>query len=221
MRTAAVLPVKSFVRAKQRLDSAVGHPQRTDLAAAMVEDVLAALNQVDDLDEVLVVTAESRLAAAAGAVGALVVHDPDEAGQSAAAALGVAAAVERGAERVLLVPGDCPTLDPGEVDQVLRGFPDAGVVIVPDRHGSGTNALRLAPPDVIWPAFGHGSFARHAARGAGVGAAVRIAPAPSLELDVDTPGDLEALRAALARFPAAAPRTRAVLDRLVAASARA
>ena len=161
MRTAAVLPVKSFGRAKQRLDAAVQQPARAGLAAAMVGDVLAALGRVDALDDLVVVTAEPRAAAAARAAGAHVVHDPAETGQSDAAALGIAAAVGRGAGRTLLVPGDCPSLDPGEVAALLAGARGAGVVIVPDRHGTGTNALLLTPPDVLAPAFGPDSFARH------------------------------------------------------------
>jgi 2-phospho-L-lactate/phosphoenolpyruvate guanylyltransferase len=214
MRTAAVLPVKSFGRAKQRLGDAVGAPERAQLAAAMVGDVLGALGLVAGIDELIVVTAEPRAAEAAREAGAVVVDDPVEAGQSDAAERGVAEAVARGAEGALLVPGDCPALDPDEVDALLCGFDGADVVIVPDRHGSGTNALRLTPPAVIAPAFGPGSFARHAARAAGAGAAVRVAQAPSLELDVDTPGDLAALRAALRRRPEVAPRTRALLERL-------
>jgi|SRR5215207_1476524 len=214
MRTAAVLPVKSFGRAKQRLGAAVGPPDRGELAAGMVGDVLGALGAVPALDELIVVTAEPRAAAAAREAGAHVVDDPVEAGQSDAALRGVAAAVARGCDRVLLVPGDCPALDAAEAGALLDGFADAGVVIVPDRHGSGTNALRLTPPDVIPPAFGAGSFARHAVLGAAAGAVVRVAQAPSLELDVDTPGDLAALRAALGRLPDAAPRTRAVLERM-------
>jgi 2-phospho-L-lactate guanylyltransferase len=219
MRTAAVLPVKSFGRAKKRLGAAVGQPDRGELAAAMVGDVLGALAAVPGLDELIVVTAEPRAAVAAREAGAQVVDDPVEAGQSAAAARGVEAALARGCGRVLLVPGDCPSLDATEVGALLDGFRDAGVVIVPDRHGSGTNALRLTPPDVIVPAFGSGSFARHAALGAGAGAVVRVAQAPSLELDVDTPGDLAALRAALGRVPDAAPRTRALLERMASRSA--
>jgi 2-phospho-L-lactate guanylyltransferase len=215
MRTAAVLPVKSFGRAKQRLDEAVGQPDRAELAAAMVGDVLAALGAVRGLDALVVVTAEARAAAAARSTGAQVVGDPVEAGQSDAAARGIAVALELGAERVLLVPGDCPSLDPDEVAGLLAGFAGAGVVIVPDRHGSGTNALRLTPPNVMAPAFGPGSFARHAALGAAAGAVVRVAQAPSLELDVDTPGDLAALRVALQQLPDAAPRTRALLERIV------
>ncbi len=122
---------------------------------------------------------------------------------------------------MLLVPGDCPALEPGEVGRLLDGFPGAGLVIVPDRHGSGTNALLIAPPCAVAPSFGAGSFARHAALGAAAGVAVRVAQAPSLELDVDTPGDLAALRATLAALPAAAPRTRALLETLAPSPAAA
>jgi 2-phospho-L-lactate/phosphoenolpyruvate guanylyltransferase len=219
MSTAAVLPVKSFGRAKQRLDARLGQPDRAELAAAMLGDVLAALQAVAEQAALIVVTAEQRAASAARAAEALVVDDPVEAGQSRAAARGVRAAIARGAQRVLLVPGDCPTLDPGELRRLLDGFPDAGLVIVPDRHGSGTNALLITPPDAIEPSFGPGSFARHAALGAAAGLTVRVAEAPSLELDVDTPADLAALRATLAARPAAAPRTRALLDLLAPSSA--
>jgi 2-phospho-L-lactate guanylyltransferase len=219
MRTAAVLPVKRFDSAKQRLGEAVGAPDRRELAAAMVEDVLAALREVDGLDDLIVVTAEDRAAALAHAAGALVVADRVEGGQSLAAEVGVETAVQRGAERALLVPGDCPALDPAEVTGLLTRH-QGGVVIVPDRHGQGTNALLLAPPRALSPAFGPGSMARHAALARAGGASVRVAQAPSLELDVDTPGDLAALRAALDERPAAAPRTRAVLERLAAPTAR-
>ena len=221
MRTLAVLPVKSFAVAKQRLGEAVGADDRRALARAMAGDVLEALAQVEGLDGVVLVSAEQfeeerRVAVAPGRRFApssalvAVVHDPEEVGQSAAALRGVRAAVERGAERVLLVPGDCPALEPDEVTDLLAG-PDAGVVIVPDRHGAGTNALLIAPPDAVEPAFGPGSFARHAALAHAAGARVRVGRLPSLELDVDTPDDLAALRAALAARAGGAPRTRALL----------
>jgi 2-phospho-L-lactate guanylyltransferase len=212
MRTVAVLPVKSFGRAKQRLRPA--GVDRAELAAAMVGDVLEALGAVRGLDGIVVVSAEDPAGRTAGIEW---VHDPDEVGQSAAALRGVRTAVARGAQRVLLVPGDCPALDPVELDDLLVSAAP-GVVIVPDRHGSGTNALLLDPPTVLTPAFGPGSFARHAALAHAAGATVRVGRLPSLELDVDTPGDLAALRAALAAGHGAAPRTRALLERLVHAA---
>jgi 2-phospho-L-lactate guanylyltransferase len=219
VRTVAVLPVKSFGRAKQRLGDAVPGDGRRELAAAMVTDVLAALAAVPAIERVIVVTAEPGAARAAEAEGAEVVHDPEETGQSAAAARGVDRAVAHGAGRVLLVPGDCPALSPAEVSDLLeRPAAPPHVTIVPDRHGTGTNALLLAPPDAVAPAFGAGSFARHAALARGAGAAVKVAVLPSLGLDVDTPDDLAALRAALERRPESAARTRAVLGRLVPAA---
>jgi 2-phospho-L-lactate/phosphoenolpyruvate guanylyltransferase len=212
LRTAAVLPVKSFGIAKSRLGSAF--PHRPTLAEAMVGDVLAALGQVPGLDDVIVVTAEPTAARAADAAGAHVVHDPEEAGQSAAASRGIDAAVERGAGRALLVPGDCPALSPAEVTQLLART--AAVVIVPDRHGTGTNALLLTPPSAIAPAFGTGSFARHSAL---AGGRAEVCEVPSLGLDVDTPDDLQALRAALAAHAGGAPRTRALLDAHASAAA--
>jgi 2-phospho-L-lactate guanylyltransferase len=226
VRTLAILPVKSFGRAKQRLGDAVGAEQRRALARAMATDVLEALGRVIGLDGVIVVSAESLVEDLEPAVwkgrrfarGIERVHDPEEAGQSAAARRGVRAAVERGAERVLLVPGDCPALEPHEVSELLAE-PRPGVVIVPDRHGTGTNALLIAPPEALEPAFGSGSFARHAALARAAGARVRIGRLPSLELDVDTPGDLAALRVALAGRSGGSPRTRALLDGIASAHA--
>jgi 2-phospho-L-lactate guanylyltransferase len=222
VRTLAVLPVKSFGLAKQRLDEAVRADDRRALARAMAGDVLEALGRVEGLDGVIVVSAEFEGIEEQRDPGVApgrrfaptrhveVVHDPEEAGQSAAALRGVRAAMERNAERVLLVPGDCPALEPAEVTDLLAR-PEAGVVIVPDRHGAGTNALLIAPPDALEPAFGTGSFARHAALAHAAGARVRVRSLPSLALDVDTPGDLAALRAALAARRSGAPRTRALL----------
>jgi 2-phospho-L-lactate guanylyltransferase len=92
-------------------------------------------------------------------------------------------------------------------------------VIVPDRHGSGTNALLLAPPDVIEPAFGPDSARRHRERAAAAGAHCQLAHPRSLLLDVDTASDLDALRAALATHAERAERTRALLARAEPAAA--
>jgi 2-phospho-L-lactate guanylyltransferase len=194
VRTVAVLPIKRFARAKQRLKAGVAAEARERLAAAMSADVLEALGHVAGIDRVVVVTAEASVAALATEAGAHVVDDPDEAGQSAAAALGVLAAVrELQAQRVLLVPGDTPALDAAEVGVLLARHEP--VVVVPDRHGTGTNALLLSPPGAIAPAFGPGSRARHEAAADAAGLERATIALSSLTHDVDTPDDLAALRA--------------------------
>jgi len=194
MRTLAVLPVKRFALAKQRLGERLSPEQREALAKAMVKDTLSALMVVSELDGVLVVTNEPSVAAVAQGLGALVAADPTESGQSDAAAVGIAQALARGIERVLLVPGDCPALDSEEVAALLRApTGERSVLVVPDRHGAGTNALLLSPPDVIEPGFGPGSFERHRERAAQAAAELTVARPATLLLDIDTPADLAAL----------------------------
>ena len=219
MRTAAILPVKRFARAKQRLGASVEDPLRLALARAMVADVLLALSRTRAIERTIVVTCEQSVALAADELGAIVVEDVIESGQPAAAGLGVHRALAEGFERVLCVPGDCPALDPAELEALLsEEGPTSGqsrtgssVVIVPDRHGTGTNGLLLSPPDAIAPSFGPDSCQRHRDLALDAGVEVCLARPASLLLDIDTGADLAELRARLAGLDGGAPQTRAVL----------
>lgn len=215
MRTAAILPVKRFSLAKQRLGASVAEQLRLALAQAMVGDVLVALSQSAAIERTIVVTNEPSVASAARYTGAIVVPDTAENGQSAAAAIGIDRALAEGIERVLCIPGDCPALDPAELDALLGSptDPSAEVVIVPDRHGAGTNGLLLAPPDVMAPSFGPDSCERHRELAVAAGARCRVERLASLLLDIDTGEDLAELRERLAGESAHAKRTRAVLER--------
>jgi 2-phospho-L-lactate/phosphoenolpyruvate guanylyltransferase len=213
VRAVAVLPVKRFADAKQRLSTGLAPGTRRALAEAMLTDVLVALRRTEGLDEVVVVTAEPVAEALALGYGARVVADTREAGQSPAAQIGLDAV--EGADVVLLVPGDCPALDPVQLTALLRSVePAPSVVLVPDRHGTGTNGLVLHPPSAIEPSFGPGSRDRHTALAADAGAALRVEEMPSLVLDVDTPDDLAAMREALERSRGGAAHTRGLLRRL-------
>ena len=215
MTTALVLPVKSFVNAKQRLGDRFGGPQRAVLAEAMVEDVLNELARAE-LGPLVVVSGEPRALAHALDAGASTVVDEREDGQSAAALLGLARAGELGCERALLVPGDCPLIDAGELRELADRAESLDVAIVPDRHGTGTNGLALTPAGGYEPQFGPGSRARHVEQAVAKGLVHEVIRVPCLELDVDTGEDASALADALARHPARAPRTREALGRLAA-----
>jgi 2-phospho-L-lactate guanylyltransferase len=212
VRTAAILPVKRFADAKQRLGASIAAQPRMRLARAMVSDVLAAAARSTLIERTIVVTSEPSIAPEARASGALVLDDTARAGQSRAVGIGVARALAEGYERALCIPGDCPALDPAELDHLLAASAAAPeVVIVPDRHGTGTNGLLLTPPDAIAASFGPGSCERHRALARAAGVAWRVARVPSLLLDVDTREDLAALRARLAGSTDTAAHTRSVL----------
>ncbi|MEI2700833.1 MAG: 2-phospho-L-lactate guanylyltransferase [Baekduia sp.] len=216
MTTFAVLPVKRLPQAKQRLGEALPAGTRRALAEAMLTDVLIALRRTKSLDAVLVVTGDETVSALAGGYDvADVVTDREDKGHNEAAMLGVRAARERGAERVLLLPGDVPALSPSELDELLsRPRSAPAVVIVPDRHGTGTNGLLLSGPEVITPAFGPGSRARHVDLAAAAAASCEVAEVPSLALDVDTGDDLEALLERLGTVHGGAANTRGLLVRI-------
>lgn len=203
----AVLPVKRFDAAKQRLAAGIDQPRRRELAGAMLADVLEAIGDARAVERLIVVSGDPIAQELAAEARAEVVPDPEDTGHVQAAQAGIARAEVEGAKQVVLLAGDCPLLDPRELDRLLTGVPGRYVGIVPDRHGSGTNALLLSPPDAITPAFGEGSCARHveAARAAGIPFGVE--ELPSIELDLDTPADVIALTRELARSPGRAPRT--------------
>lgn len=211
MLTAAVLPVKNLPLAKSRLGEALEADERRELALAMACDVAAALAACPQVEVIVLVSSEPDIGPLAKSVGALLVDDGGgEPGQSMAVAAGIARAQAQGAQRVICVPGDCPALDPDELTELLDGA-RTEVVIVPDRHGSGTNGLVLTPPGAIEPAFGPGSRERHEMLARQAGVSFAIAEPPSLTLDVDTGADLEALRGRLARHVSHASRTRSLL----------
>ena len=216
MSTIAILPVKSFGAAKQRLAPALGAGSRQALAQAMFSDVLASLRRVRGLDAVAVVTADRMAESVALGGGVHVLPDTKRAGQSAAANIGIRYARARGLQRVLLVPGDTPLLDPSELAALLRRGDEHGlqVVVVPDRHGEGTNALLLTPPHAIEPSFGPGSLKRHVDAARATGLPHTVAHVPTLALDVDTGEDLTQLAGILQTRREQASCTRGVLRQL-------
>jgi 2-phospho-L-lactate guanylyltransferase len=222
MRTLAVLPIKGFSAAKQRLAQQLASGSRQALAQAMFSDVLNALRHVELVEAVAVVTADQVASLAVRGERLFVIQDDARAGQSAAAKIGVRHAQASGFDRVLLVPGDAPLLDPREVDRLLRtaAADELGVAIVPDRHEEGTNALILCPPDAIEPSFGPGSLARHIEAAEASGLPYRVERPESLLLDVDTPEDLVELSARLEHLRGVAPMTRGALRQLGRARTR-
>jgi len=215
MTTIAVLPIKRFETAKSRLAEDLGKGTRRALVEAMVTDVLIALRRSARVDRVLVVTEEMAMEALAHGYDADALHDPGAPSHSAAAVIGIREAIARGARRVLLVAGDCPALDPAEVDELLsRDAAGPDVVVLPDRHGTGTNGLLLTPPDVIEPAFGPGSCDRHVRAARAAGATVEVSELIGFALDVDTLEDLNVVRDALSDGHGGAAHTRGMFSRL-------
>lgn len=218
--TFAILPMKGFDTAKRRLRSSVDPLTRRVLVEAMFSDVLVAVGRSNAIAGLIVVSGDRGAQTIAEGYGAHVAADEQQ-GHNHAAAVGIRRAVELGADRVLLVPGDCPLLDPIEIDALIdRPTPDRSVLIVPDRHGSGTNALLISPPDAFSPAFGPGSRERHERSAQDAGLSFETVTVSSLSLDVDTPEDLSAVKTTLATHHGGAAHTRGMLAQMTRTAGR-
>ena len=211
MKATAVLPVKRFGAAKRRLAGGVDDERREALVAAMLEDTLDAIEGSRSIERTIVVTGDPRAQEIVATSSAEVLPDPADEGHVVAALAGIARAEVDGASCVALLPGDCPLLEPKELDRLLTGVPSSFVAVVPDRHGTGTNALVLSPPNAIEPAFGEGSCARHLAAAREADVPFAVEELPSLALDLDTPADVVALTRALAGGSKRGRRTAKVL----------
>ena len=215
MRTLAILPIKNLDQAKQRLSPELDPTPRRALVEAMFSDTLVALRRAKALPDVLVISSDSRAQRIAEGYGATVLTDADS-GHNDAALIGLRRAVEPGADRALLLPADCPLIEPAELDQLAQWpMPERGVLVVPDSHGTGTNALLLHPPDAMEPSFGEGSHARHLGNARAAGIYAETVELPSLALDLDTADDLAVIEQTLASTRGRAAHTRGMLRQLL------
>ena len=185
VRTFAILPVKRFEAAKQRLPQRAAAQRRAALwprrCSPTCSTRCAACAALD-----------ARRCGHRRAVGAPPLAARRAAPSSSttrprrasrrAAPLGIARALERGGRaRAARARATAPRSTRGELDGLLAApRPRPASVIVPDRHGTGTNALLLAPPDVIAPSFGDGQPRAATARGARPPASSRVVEVASL-----------------------------------------
>ena len=190
-RLAAVIPVKSFSYAKQRLQPVLSGSERRLLAQAMFEDVMDTLTQCRALSGVYVMTSDPEAVQLAADRGVNMLHDPIIGGLSGAVASAAQTLKSVGFEGMLVVPADVPGIDTRSVDRIINqhGAPRS-VTLVPALRDGGTNAMLCSPPDVIPNCFGHNSFRAHCQLAASSGAQLNTLSLPQLQYDIDRPLDL-------------------------------
>jgi 2-phospho-L-lactate/phosphoenolpyruvate guanylyltransferase len=190
-RVVVIVPVGTLEGAKSRLGGSLDAEERRDLVVALLERLLAATRAAHRVAETFVVTPDADVCRVAEAAGARPIAQHGR-GLNHGLREARVAAIEAGADAVLVLPVDLPLVTPDAVDELaaVLDAPDRPLVaLVPDRHGRGTNALLVAPPDAI--DFGFGGDSRAAHRHAAAEALARYVELRGpLELDIDTPDDL-------------------------------
>ena len=192
-RTAVVVPVRALEGAKSRLGAVLDAEERRELVELLLRRTVEAARAARGVDLVAVVSQDPDALAIAAGDGAEGIEQ-----RSSGLNPGLVearSALGNRADRLLVLPADLPGITPGDIEAILhaadaaRPEADRIVVLAPDRHGRGTNALLLDPPDIIDFAFGGDSRLAHAGLARAAGAAY-IETAGVLDLDLDTPDDL-------------------------------
>jgi 2-phospho-L-lactate guanylyltransferase len=191
-----LVPVKNLSGAKQRLAALFDQATRTELAQAMLFDVLETLGTWTDCPEVGIVTSDPFAIDLAHDFHFSVI--PDNANRSETDAIEMATRFceAQGVDSTLVIPGDIPLIQSRELERILQSAPDEGSVLVRAADGRGTNAIWRRPAGLFPARFGNDSFEPHHAAAQGTGKPCVVLSLPGIALDVDIPSDLRALAAA-------------------------
>lgn len=190
----AVIPVKPLRRGKSRLSSVLSEEERAMLNYSMLGNILMTLSNVEEVDEILVVSRDTAALALAREHGARTVQEDGRPELNTALKRATVVAQMYSADEILILPADLPLITPRDVQELilLAGKPPS-IVIAPDRRMDGTNALLINPPGLLDYQYGLGSFQAHVHQAESKGARVEICKLTSLALDLDLPEDLELL----------------------------
>ena len=191
----AIVPVKPLRRGKSRLAGALSEDERAELNRMLLENTLKIFSDLKEVEEVLVISRDPQALTIARNHGARTVREDGQPELNTALQRATVVAQVYATRGVLVLPADLPLVSRDDILTLIgrTGEPPV-VVIAPDRHGTGTNALLISPAGLIEYDFGENSFQRHCQRARDAGARLEIVDLPTLGLDLDLPEDLELIR---------------------------
>jgi 2-phospho-L-lactate guanylyltransferase len=191
----AIVPVKPLRRGKSRLAGKLTEDERADLNQSLLKHTIETLTDLKEIEQVLVVSRDPHALTVARNHGARTVLEDGQPHLNTALKRATVVAQVYATRGVLVLPADLPLISPEDIRELINRAVDPPVVVIaPDRHHTGTNALLISPSGLIEYDFGENSFERHCERVRQVGARLEIVDLPTLGLDLDLPEDLELVR---------------------------
>jgi 2-phospho-L-lactate guanylyltransferase len=191
----AIIPVKPLRSGKSRLAGTLSEDERAELNRTLLQHTLKTLSDLKEVEHVLVVSRDPQVLTVARLYGARTVREDGQPHLNTALKRATVVAQVYATRGVLVLPADLPLISREDVLALIeRAANPPVVVIAPDRHEKGTNALLISPSGLIEYDFGENSFQRHCKRVKEAGARLEIVNLPSLGLDLDLPEDLDLVR---------------------------
>jgi 2-phospho-L-lactate/phosphoenolpyruvate guanylyltransferase len=186
-----LIPVKNLSAAKQRLAAVLDQPARTELAQAMLHDVVATLAAWPHRPACALVTSDPFAVDLARQYDFEIIPDPANPGETGAIEMATDICVARGIDSTLVIPADIPLIHASELEEILNRAPEEGSVLAPAGDGRGTNAVFRRPTNLFPLRFGNDSFKPHLAAARATGKPCIVLQLPGIAIDVDNPEDLQ------------------------------
>lgn len=185
----AIVPVKTFDRAKQRLANVLSEEERRSLMMAMARDVLTCLSTCTNLSGILIVSRAPEADALAQTFATERFAESPDANLPESLEQATQHLIANfDAQGVIIVPADVPCIVPDELDAILAAHED--ITIIPDSENIGTNGLICSPPGRIPYVFDGKSFKPHVDAAFAAGITPKVVPGTRFTLDIDVPADL-------------------------------
>lgn len=195
MKTFAIVPVKTFENAKTRLSPTLSATDRVRLSELMLNDTLSVLGGLQSLQQVVVVSADSRAEEIAVTHSVKFLYEEKECGVNSAVALADNYSINQGADATVVIPQDLPLLDAVDVAMAceLAEGEDRCIVICPSLRYDGTNLLIRRPPSAIKTYYDSDSYETHIKAARSLGIPVKLFLSKRLMYDIDTAEDARQL----------------------------
>ncbi|MBL4865798.1 MAG: 2-phospho-L-lactate guanylyltransferase [Pseudomonadales bacterium] len=203
--TAAVVPIKSLQKSKQRLANLLSQQQRADLSLAMLKDILHTLLLCRDIHKIVIVTSDPQINRIVLDYDLEVLPEPAQTGLINAVTYAGETLAKQGVHRMLFIPADVPLVREQEIQRILNpiinakelthpGLIHSGLMhIVPATQSGGSNCISCMPADCMTFSFGENSCARHVKIARQLNLHTIVTKLAGIGLDVDTPEDLAQL----------------------------
>jgi 2-phospho-L-lactate guanylyltransferase len=187
-----LIPVKNLSNAKQRLGDVLDQSTRTELAHAMLSDVLQAVAEYGR-EDVSLVTSDPFALEQASRHGFELIPDAANTSETDAIEMATRVCVARGVARTLVIPGDIPLIEADDFATIFEHAPAHGSLLVPSSDKRGTNAVLRTPSDLFPLRFGNDSFQPHLHAAIATDTSSVVLSLARIGLDIDNAQDLRDL----------------------------
>jgi len=193
LKIAAIVPVKTFLKAKTRLN--LSPQNKTELCKLMLEEVLNTISNSKIIERIIVVSQDEIALKISKKFNAVTIYDNEESGVNNAVSLADSHLQKEGFTASVVFPQDIPFIQSDDIDYLLKLQNSSKYVgVVPSRKFDGTNALVRKPVHIMETHYDEDSYKIHLNLGKSLTPDTSLILIRRIMLDIDYQDDLDILK---------------------------